>query len=145
MALYSVHEVKQGGLLYIFYHKDPLCTEVKTNSIFCWFYVRERLSLSDFDYLEKNVTTIQDSICQTEIEQIYLNCYQADSTYYLYDKSLGVSFYLEDGLLVILYELVDGELILSEYYFQEGYEVMADGGGRGYPYDVRILDMDWVE
>lgn len=144
-AIYSVHKVEQGGLLYIFYCKEPWRTEITDNGILLWFYVRERLSFSDFDYLEKDVTTIQDSIYQTEIEQIYLNCYRADSTYYLYDESLGVVFYLEEGILATLYEPKDGELILSDYYFQEGYDMSIHTGARAYPYEGRILDIDWVE
>ena len=144
-AIYSVHKVKQGGLLYIFYRKEPWRTEIKDNGILRWYYVRERLSLADFDYLEKNVTTIQDSIAQTEIEQIYLNCYRADSKYDKPDGSLSVGFYLEDGILVTLYELVDGELVLSEYYFQEGYDHSIVTGAVSYPYDAQILEMDWVE
>lgn len=144
-AIYSVHKVEQGGLLYIFYCKEPWRTEITDNGILLWFYVRERLSFSDFDYLEKDVTTIQDSIYQTEIEQIYLNCYRADPTYYLCDESLGVGFYLEDGILGTLYEQKDGELVLSDYYFQEGHDMSIHTGGRAYPYEGRILDMDWVE
>ena len=144
-ALYSVHKVEQGGLLYIFYSKEPWRTEIKGNGILQWFYVRERLSSSDFDYLEENVTTIQDSICQTEIEQIYLNCYRADPTYYLPDESLCAGFYLEDGILVTQYEMIGGELVLTAYYFQEGYDMITHTGGRGYPYEGRILEMDWVE
>ena len=144
-AIYSVHKVEQGGLLYIFYSKETWRTEITDNEILLWFYVRERLSFSDFDYLEKNVTTIQDSICQTEIEQIYLNCYRADPTYEWHDGSLCVGFYLEDGILATLYEPKDGELVLSEYYFQEGHDMSGHTGGRAYPYEGRILDMDWVE
>ena len=41
-ALYSVHKVEQGGLLYIFYDNQEWLTEIKTNGIKVWFYVRER-------------------------------------------------------------------------------------------------------
>ena len=146
-AIYSVHKVEQGGLLYIFYSNEPWRTEIKDNSIIRWFYVRERLSMADFDYLEENVTTIQDSIAQTESEQIFLNCYRVDPTYnYPYDGGLTTVFYLEDGILGLQYELVDEELVLSEYYFfQDDYEIVYESTCRGGSYDFKIMEMDWVE
>ena len=144
-ALYSVHEVEQGGLLYIFYSKEPWRTEITTNRIIKWYYVRERLSLSDFAYLEENVTTIEEAIQFNEVEQIYLNCYNADPMFMYEPTFLIVSNYLEDCLLDIKYDLVDGEFVFSEYGYSESYDLACNTGGRGYPYEARILDMDWVE
>ena len=108
--------------------------------------MRERLSMADFDYLEENVTTIQDSIAQTESEQIFLNCYRVDPTYnYPYDGGLTTVFYLEDGILGLQYELVDEELVLSYYFFQDDYEIVYKPTPRGSTYDVTIMEMDWVE
>ena len=61
-ALYSVHKVEQGGLLYIFYSNQEQETEIRTNSIWAWFYVRERIYFSDFDSLQSGVSTIEDVI-----------------------------------------------------------------------------------
>ena len=55
-ALYSVHEVEQGGLLYIFYNTPEWLTEITTNEIRNWYYVPKRLSSSDFDSMKKNVS-----------------------------------------------------------------------------------------
>ena len=41
-ALYSIHKVKQGGLLYVFYMNSPKYPEY--HSIIRWFYVRGRAS-----------------------------------------------------------------------------------------------------
>ena len=146
-AIYSVHKVEQGGLLYIFYHKEPWRTEITDNGILIWFYVRERLSFSDFDYLEENVTTIEEAIQFNEAEQIYLNCYKADSTFQ-YDPTgsyLYTEHYLEDGILCTKYDLIDGELVFSQHALIDDFDWSCFVGARAYPYEVRILDMDWVE
>lgn len=144
-SIYSVHKVEQGGLLYIFYHKEPWRTEITTNGILYWYYVRERLSSSDFDHLEENVTTIEEAIEFNEVEQIFLNCYEADPAFQYEPQHLYIENYLTDGLLGIKYNLVDGKLVFSESIFVEDYDMSQYTGARAYPYEARILDMDWVE
>lgn len=146
-AIYSVHKVEQGGLLYIFYRNDPWRTEITDNGILRWYYVRERLSFSDFDYLEENVTTIEESIQFNEVEQIFLNCYKADPTFQCEPTGsfLYTELYLEDGILGIKYDLVDGELVVSQYGIIEDYDMSGYVASRSYPYDAKILDRDWAE
>ena len=76
-AFYSVHEVEQGGLLYIFYNTPEWLTEITTNEIRNWYYVPKRLSSSDFDsMIYKNLTitcyfkyfTCQMNLLQTKIQ-----------------------------------------------------------------------------
>ena len=76
-ALYSVHKVEQGGLLYIFYNTPEFLTEITTNEIRNWYYVPKRLSSSDFDsMIYKNLTitcyfkyfTCQMNLLQTKIQ-----------------------------------------------------------------------------
>ena len=133
-ALYSVHKVEQGGLLYIFYSNYDWKTEIRTNDVKTWFYVRERLSSADFSSLEKNVSTIQDVIEIDAVEQIYLNCYRADPEYQYDGKHLHTVHYLEDGIYLILYELIGGELIFTDDYFADNFDLPIQTESRYHPY-----------
>ncbi len=144
-ALYSVHKVEQGGLLYIFYSNYDWETEIRTNDVKAWFYVRERLSSADFSSLQKNVSTIEDVIEIDAVEQIYLNCYRADPMYQYDGKHLHTVHYLEDGIYLILYELIDGELIFTDYYLADNFELPVYTESRYYPYYAQVLEMDMVE
>lgn len=144
-ALYSVHKVEQGGLLYIFYYNKEWQTEIRTNDVKAWFYVRERLSSADFSSLQKNVSTIEDVIEIDAVEQIYLNCYRADPMYQYDGKHLHTVHYLEDGIYLILYELIDGELIFTDYYLADNFELPVYTESRYYPYYAQVLEMDMVE
>lgn len=144
-ALYSVHKVEQGGLLYIFYDNKAWQTEIRTNDVRVWFYVRERLSTADFASLQKNVSTIKDVIEIDVAEQIYLNCYRADPMFQLDGKNLHSVHYLEDGIYTILYELIDGELIFTDEFFEDDFEVSFSTESRYEPYYAQVLEMDMVE
>ena len=144
-ALYSVHKVEQGGLLYIFYDNQEWLTEIKTNGIKVWFYVRERVSSSDFASLQKNVSTIEDVIEIDEVDQIFLNCYRADPEYQYDGKHLYTVHYLEDGIYLILYELIGGELIFTDDYFADNFDLPIQTESRYHPYYAQVLEMDMVE
>ena len=144
-ALYSVHKVEQGGLLYIFYDNQEWLTEIKTNGIKVWFYVRERVSSSDFASLQKNVSTIEDVIEIDEVDQIFLNCYRADPEYQYHGTTLVTCHYLEDGLYAIQYDLIGGELIFTDDYFADNFDVPFQTESRYHPYYAQVLEMDMVE
>ena len=144
-ALYSVHKVEQGGLLYIFYDNKEWLTEIKTNGIKVWFYVRERVSSTDFASLQKNVSTIEDVIEIDEVDQIFLNCYRADPEYQYDGKHLHTVHYLEDGIYLILYELIGGELIFTDDYFADNFDLPIQTESRYHPYYAQVLEMDMVE
>ena len=144
-ALYSVHKVEQGGLLYIFYDNQEWLTEIKTNGIKVWFYVRERVSSSDFASLQKNVSTIEDVIEIDEVDQIFLNCYRADPEYQYHGTTLVTCHYLEDGLYAIQYDLIGGELIFTDDYFTDNFDVPFQTESRYHPYYAQVLEMDMVE
>ena len=145
-AIYSVHKVTQGGLLYVFYDNFDWDTELAGNSIVRWFYVRDRLTSSDFDGLTEKTDTIDDVIKINETEQIFLNIYRADPQ--TWTKLWGEFFttaYLEDGILDIGYKLVDGEFVLEVKLLTKNFDLPDLGAPVHIPYDARILDMDWVE
>jgi hypothetical protein len=144
-ALYSVHKVEQGGLLYIFYSNHEWETEIRTNEIKAWFYVRERLSFSDFDSLQSGVTTIEDVIEMNEVEQILFNCYRADPMFQYDPTQLVTVHYLEDGIFALQYDLINGELIFVQHYLAEDFDLPFSRESKYYPYYAQVLDMDRVE
>lgn len=137
-AFYSVHRVKQGGLLYVFYNYN-IGYEGNINR---WFYVRERLSFSDFQNLIKNKDSIDDVIKVNESEQIYLNIYNAHPGDWE-KEMLYTMHYLEDGIMDVSYQLVDGKLIFSDMHLTEDFNCPDLDSPRQYPYDAHILDIDW--
>ena len=143
-ALYSVHKVKQGGLLYVFYDNYDWNKNLTNRNIIRWFYVREQLSFSDFETLNKSVDTIDDVIAINKAEQIYLNIYLAAPSYW--DKEvLYTTHYLKDGILEVVYKLVDGKLIFSDIYLTENFDCPDLDESRYHPYNARILDIDWMK
>ena len=144
-ALYSVHKVEQGGLLYIFYSNNEQETEIRTNSIWAWFYVRERIYFSDFDSLQSGVSTIEDVIEINEVEQILFNCYRADPMFRYDPTHLFTFHYLEDGIFALQYDLINGELVFVEHYFAEDFDLTFFSESQYDSYYAQVLDMDRVE
>ena len=143
-ALYSIHKVLQGGLLYVFYNNYDWDIDISGNSILRWFYVRERLSSSDFYALTENVDTIDDVIQIDKTEQIFLNIYQADPMHW--DEGIVcTTHYLEDGLLDIGYKLEDGKLVFTASILTENFDLRDMDEPVHHPYSARIFDADWVK
>ena len=143
-ALYSVHKVEQGGLLYIFYHNDDLEAEIRTNEIRQWFYVPKRIKYTEISKLKGKGATIEDVIKIDKADQIFLNCYQADPTYQGEEGVLTTYHFCEDGILETTYYWIHGEFVcapstMPNYFLSDikisNYDI----------YDTRILAMDWVE
>ncbi len=142
-ALYSVHKVEQGGLIYVFYNNYDWDTDIAGNGIRRWFYMRDRLSFSDFDKFQENIATIEDVIKVNDAEQIFLNIYHADPLYF--DEGVFyTSYYLTDGILDVMYTEQNGELVFTKKFLTEDFDLL--GGEAVYtPYDAHILDIDWVK
>ena len=143
-ALYSVHKVKQGGLLYVFYDNYDLNKNLANKSIIRWFYVRERLSFSDFENLTEGVDTIDDVIKINESEQIFLNIYRSYPNF-IEEEVLYTTHYLEDGILDVAYKLVDGKLIFSDKHLTKNFDCPDLDEAIYHPYNACILDIDWLE
>ena len=70
-ALYSVHPVKQGGRLFIFYVNE------ENNSLMQWFYVNKSVSYKDFEMIQEGVS-IDDVKKVDPAAQIFENIYNAN-------------------------------------------------------------------
>ncbi len=149
-ALYSVHKVKQGGLLYIFYtnwiyprgedYPGEIIEDVGRG--LHWYYVKEKLSQKDFSSIKEG-DEIDDVIKIDPVTQIYKNLNSAKQK-----KGSEWHFsahYLEDGIVDIKYIYKDGKYIVDDIYFDDF--IMDDGrsGRIKNRYDGKILPMDWVE
>ena len=145
-ALYSIHKVEQGGLLYIFYNHDDRKTEIKTNEIRHWFYVRKRQSSEEIRNLKGKGATIEDVIEINEAEQIYLNCYRADPTFQGGEDGVLTTFhYFTDGILEIRYYWIYGEFVCVPYFLHKDFNLEDRKASEYSLYNAFIYGMDWVE
>ncbi len=144
-ALYSVHKVKQGGLLYVFYSNYEWDGEIANNQVIRWFYERERFSFEDIADIIGPSTTIQKVAEVLETEQVFLNVYQADPDNYQWMPGFQTHHYLADGILEIVYAEKDGEMVLLTHHLTEDFNLRDIKAAKHDPYDAHILEMDWVE
>lgn len=133
-TLYSVHKVKQGGLLYVFYRYQTGKYAVIKN----WYYVKKRLKYQDFSSVVngtemKKVADIDPAI------NVFIE--RANK----YDKSLGTAtyHYLEDGILLLFYAYKNGEFVVSGQDYQKGFQVeLFFKEEKVEQYNGRVLPMD---
>lgn len=98
-TLYSVHKIKQGGLLYIFYNQYD--TYVNKTFVRNWYYVKKDLQYEDFSAINigDNIKKVQSIDPATSVYINRLNDYG--------DPSISPTctfHYLNDGILYFYYE-----------------------------------------
>ena len=129
---YSVHKVKQGGLLYVFY-----------GIIQSWYYVVKELSSADFSKIDTG-STPEEVLEIDPATQVYLNELLNESkvTYYT-DLSVLVSFhYLTDGCMHIYWRYKDGKpQVLRKEYYEDYMESTWQEGITTY-HCCKVLDKD---
>ncbi|MBR2040569.1 MAG: hypothetical protein IJ948_04245, partial [Clostridia bacterium] len=59
------------------------------------------------------------------------------------EEVLYTTHYLEDGILDVMYKLIDGKLIFTDIYLTENFDCPDLDESKYYPYNARILDIDW--
>lgn len=143
-SIYSVHKVKQGGLLYTFYwnYNRPENDSLNDLTVYTYFYVREKLSSKDFESIVPDKSTMDDVIKIDKTAQICKNMNIAISKEYSYVyPSLH---YLDDGLFAVLYKNVDGEFVVDTTGLCENYDLGSFLNLARYEYcNAEILEMDW--
>ena len=154
-ALYSIHKIKQGGKLYIFYLDLPDSPPTEDKTAIRWFYVRKELSSQDFEGIQEG-STMDDVKKIDPATQIYENIYNASleknenqpnapSTVAEYFEKGGVyssNHYLTDGVLELGYKNENGKLVVRYKQIIEDFELHQYGASRTYPYDGRLLPID---
>ena len=139
-ALYSIHKVKQGGLLYIFY-MNRLPDASNYHPVIRCFYMRKKLSSEAFNFVKEG-TTINEIKKIDPIAQVWENIYYADSEWWEATGGCGTFHYLSDGILEIGFKKQDGELKVFAKHLTQDFE-MPQFSGKSYPYNGKILDSDW--
>lgn len=142
---YSIHKVKQGGWLYIFYwtgHKEPP-QSINELSVKDYYYVHEKISSKDFDDLVIDKSTIDDVAKIDKGAQIYENIFVASAKDYALNYSS--QHYLDDGILIIEYQNVDGKFVVYRKHLSEDYDLGKFGRVVAIyvPCFSKILEADW--
>lgn len=142
-ALYSMHPVRQGGRLLIFYNNYD-DTPVYENQIKQWFYINTSLSYKDFEAIREG-DTIEDVIKVDPSEQIFKNIYNADPEYWNEHEGLATWHYLSDGVLELVYKTENGKLILCATQFSENFNIPRYDEAVSKYYDGHLLPIDALE
>ncbi len=140
---YSVHKLKQGGLLYIFYiDLEP----IKYLWMHNWFVVQKSLSYEDFSTISKG-SSYEDVEAVDPAADIYeqrrLSGFEKTSKQSPLD--LVTRHYLTDGILTIYYEFVDGKLVVHYLEYRKNFQVDVLGASSYPSYNGRILDIDAIQ
>ncbi len=150
-TLYSIHKIKQGGKLYIFYLDLPDDSPSEDKTAIRWFYVRKELTSQDFEGIQEG-STMDDVKKIDPATQIYENIYNAEMDKKRFSKFLtaaeyfGYLFasyhYLTDGVLELTYKEENGKLVVVQKLFIEDFELHQYSASRTYPYDGHLLPID---
>ena len=155
---YSIHKVKQGGLLYIFYDSS--------DRIIQWFYVMEDFSYCDFATIKVG-SSIEDIVRIDAITQIYKNILQrdlekvtSDNPYWsgeesvesepVYNCECFSAHYLNDGILQIFYEYQQGiwgdNFVVARINYYDDYQWWGSlNQSRVARKDLRVFAVDRIE
>ena len=135
-ALYSVHKIQQGGLLYIFYANFP---DSDYHYIVHWYYVQENLSSKDFEKIEEG-SSLSDVKKIDPTTQIFENIFEADRE--SWEIGYPITWhYLTDGILEIYYTCENGKIRAMGKRFFDDFRV-TQNASVGYYYDGRVLPID---
>ena len=138
-TLYSIHKVKQGGLLYIFY--------VRISDTDYWtmsnFYVQKKLSSQNFSGIKEGDSF--NKVKQIDpIAQIGENLYIANPSYWEKSGGCGNYHYLSDGVLEVTFKKQNGMLtVIHKKLFD--FSEIPQMGEKNQPYIGKILGQDWVK
>ncbi len=138
-ALYSIHKVKQGGLLYIFYLNE----RADHRPVIRCFYLQKKLSSSDFAAIKAG-SELEDIKKIDPTAQIWENIYYADPEWWETSGGCATLHYLTDGILEIGFKKEGQKLKVFAKQLTDDFE-MPQFTGKSYPYNGKILDQDWVE
>ena len=148
-ALYTVHKVRQGGLLYTFfdnfpeqYAKEP--ERAKSRTAIRWFYVQKNLSFADFAPIKEGVSTVGDVRRIDPTEQIAENLYAFDPQWYDRSGGTGSWHYLNDGWVEIGCQNENGTVTVKRVEYHPDYD-LPQIREQSFPYTAKIWDMDRVK
>ena len=136
---YSVHRVKQGGLLYIFYEEDS------EHQIRCkqWFTVQKPVSRADFDYVKEG--TRLSKIVKTDPAASVFVRRGKGAKPQEYDFAFCTWHYLTDGVMLCAYEKKWYGYVVDQVQFHD-YNAICffSNEEKEPPYNGKILSIDRV-
>ena len=139
--LYSVHKVKQGGLLYLFYGTSEDYIQYSWH----YYYVVKPVSKAEFNTIKigsaiEEVEAIDPAT--TILKQHIIDYIEKNPTYDL-RNGIGTNHYLTDGSYTINYKMEDEKLIVEDMYFYPyNYDEIEDYGFART--DWHILPQDYL-
>jgi len=144
-SLYSVHPMKQGGLLYLYYKKDEPKTlggEPEQTLLYHWLYVQKSLSYADFASI-KDGSPIADVKAIDAVVTIY------EDRDHSYEDNAHMDFrsqhYLRDGLLSITYTYKDGGYAVKSVTHRALFQLFEDGYDVGYALCAQVQAQDCLQ
>lgn len=138
LGYYSVHRVKQGGLLYIFYADRGEKIRCKQ-----WFYVQKPLSRTDFDEVKKG--TRLSKIVKTDPAASVFVRRGKGAKPQEYDFAFCTWHYLTDGVMLCTYEKKWYGYVVDQVQFHD-YNAICffSNEEKEPPYNGEILSIDRV-
>lgn len=136
---YSIHSVKQGGQLLVFYLNEENNCQINR-----WFYRQKPLSSADFSDIQVG-SSLRDVINIDPAAQVFENICRSDPEAFEHEKGygyLGSWHYLEDQILEIAYRHEDGDFIVTDLLPNENFQCRAWNQDISYLHDVHILPID---
>lgn len=139
---YSVHRVKQGGLLYIFYEED------REHQVSCkqWFTVQKPVSRADFDYLKEG-TRLSKIVKTDPAAAVFARMAKKQLKENKDDPAPFFTswHYLTDGVMICTYKkkwygYVIDQVMIDDYDAFKGFTAKE----RSSPYNGEILSIDRV-
>ena len=144
-ALYSVHKVKQGGLLYIFYNNEFGRENNDDRLVRRWFYVRENLSYSDFEKVIEEKGIMSDVIKVDETEQIFDNIHSGEWIGEDKMSEIVTWHYLSDGILELEYVKQGDVYVLRDHVWKSNFDLEDWQAAVVEPYNAKILEIDRIK
>lgn len=140
---YSVHRVKQGGLLYCFYHSFY---PEDTKYLLSYYWIFDKMSSEECPEIQAGMTLseVEALLPQTRLCKAKRSAYPDTSLQYDFSKIDG-DIYLSDGLFCIGFQETEGNLTVKNTCFRQGHSMGLTTMGRHYHYNGEILPLDWPE
>lgn len=134
-TLYSVHKVKQGGLLYLFYNTYADQKSYIRN----WYYVQKKLTYSDFKSIKEgaDMREVEKIDPATRVYRERLKEYKGTE-----EGITGSYHYLQDGILCLFYERVNGRTIVTDSKFDPDFHAQTYCQAVEKLIDGRVFPMD---
>ena len=142
-TLYSVHKIREGGLLYIFYDTHGLTqtNDIQDATVLRWFYVQKNLSSKEYSDAQTLNDVAEIDSAGKVFEEI---CYKDTERWSADGYKFASWHYVSDGIYEIAYEYKDGEWkifdsrLLPDYSLENLYEPTSNECTAG------ILELDRI-